>query len=80
MNALFPGGTLAGLDSANWKERLSSVEKMLEVGLLKRLALLPSFDRFSFTCRRKDWSCAGFSCAVSMSAPCMWDWFMLFDW
>lgn len=31
MNALFPGGALAGLDSANWKERLSSVEKMLEV-------------------------------------------------
>lgn len=78
MNALFPGGTLAGLDSANWKERLSAVEKMLEVRLLKWLALLHSFDRLSFECRHKDGSCAGISCAASISAPSMWDWSVIF--
>lgn len=34
---LFPGGTVAGLDNANWKERLGAVEKMAEVSTVSSL-------------------------------------------
>jgi len=34
VTALLPSSVLSGLVDANWKERLSAVEKIIDVGLL----------------------------------------------